>query len=165
MVEREAVGPRDPSIAVGRNIEPFLLFELLRAPSYGYDLIRRLSELGFRRATAEPAVVYKLLRALEDAGSIRSQWSTQESGPARRYYEITEQGRELLRHRVLHLQRYVERVEQLLAAYARLTGEVVTADGIGWVSTEIAEDHEPVVVAGSARGRGQIGRASCRERV
>jgi DNA-binding PadR family transcriptional regulator len=118
---------RDPSGTIGRNIEPFLLLDLLRAPSYGYDLIRRLSDYGFRRAAEEPGVVYKVLRSLEDAGSIRSTWWTQESGPARRYYEITDSGRDQLGHRVNQLRRFQERVTQLLDEYERLTGE---RDGI-----------------------------------
>jgi len=121
--ERDEGQRRDPSGSIGRNIEPFLLLELLRAPSYGYDLIRRLADAGFRRATDEPGMVYKLLRALEDAGSIRSSWSPQESGPARRYYEITDAGRVQLRQRVGHLRRYVERIQRLLADYEALTGE------------------------------------------
>src|SRR5262245_18817140 len=123
MSEREEPRRRDPSGTIGRNIEPFLLLELLRAPSYGRDLIRCLDDYGFRRAFAEPGVVYKMLRALEDAGSIRSTWATRESGPARRYYEITDQGRDLLRHRAHQLQRYSVRVERLLDSYRQLTGE------------------------------------------
>ncbi len=128
MTERDEGRRRDPSGAIGRNIEPFLLLELLRAPSYGYDLIRRLADAGFRRATDEPGMVYKVLRSLEDTGSIRSSWSTQESGPARRYYEITDAGRALLRQRVGYLRRYVERVQWLLADYAALTGEIPGAE-------------------------------------
>lgn len=128
MANREEPRPRDPSGTIGRNIEPFLLLELVRAPSYGYDLIRRLSEYGFRRAPSEPGVVYKVLRSLEEAGSIRSQWSTQESGPARRYYEITPEGRELLRHRVHQLRRYWDRIERLLLEYTLLTGEAPAAE-------------------------------------
>jgi len=114
---------RDPSGTIGRNIEAFLLLELLRAPSYGRDLIRCLDGYGFRRATAEPGVVYKVLRALEDKGAINSTWATRESGPARRYYEITEPGRDLLRHRAHQLERYQARVRQLLDNYRELTGE------------------------------------------
>jgi len=121
--EPEQPRGRDPSGTVGRNIEPFLLLELLRAPSYGYDLIRRLADYGFRRATDEPGVVYKVLRALEDAGSIRSTWSTRESGPARRYYEITEDGQDLLGHRVGQLRRFRDRLTRLLDEYEGLTGD------------------------------------------
>src|SRR5438309_1057001 len=108
MSERGEPHGRDPSGTIGRNLEPFLLIELLRAPSYGYDLIRRLNDYGFRRATGEPAVVYKVLRSLEEAGCIASQWSTAGSGPARRYYELTDAGREILRRRVRQLGRFRE---------------------------------------------------------
>ncbi len=120
---------RDPSGAVGRNLEAFLLLELLRLPSYGYDLIRRLADYGFKRAT-EPGVVYKVLRSLEEAGAIRSKWSPQESGPARRYYQITDNGRELLRRRTYHLKRQMDRIEQLLNDYVKLTGESLAAEPV-----------------------------------
>ncbi len=118
---------RDPARAVGRNLEAFLLLELLRLPSYGYDLIRRLADYGFKRAT-EPGVVYKVLRSLEEAGAIRSKWSPQESGPARRYYQITDNGMELLRRRTYHLKRQMDRIEQLLEDFVKLTGESLAAE-------------------------------------
>jgi len=120
---------RDPARAVGRNLEAFLLLELLRLPSYGYDLIRRLADYGFKRAT-EPGVVYKVLRSLEEAGAIRSKWSPQESGPARRYYQITNNGRELLRRRTYHLKRQMDRIEQLLNDYVKLTGESLAEEPV-----------------------------------
>jgi len=114
---------RDPSGTIGRNLEPFLLIELLHGPSYGYDLIRRLADYGFRRASNEPGVVYKVLRSLEESGAIKSTWSTAGSGPARRYYELTDDGQQLLRRRARHLNRYRQRVERFLQVYTELTSE------------------------------------------
>lgn len=128
MPEQARAQRRDPSGTIGRNIEAFLLLDLLRESSYGYDLIRRLGEYGFRRALAEPGVVYKVLRALEDSGSILSEWSTRESGPARRYYHITEQGQDLLRRRAYQLQRYVDRAQRLLGEYVAMTGDDLATD-------------------------------------
>jgi DNA-binding PadR family transcriptional regulator len=128
MPDKDEPRGHDPARSIGRNIEPFLLFDLLSAPSYGYELIRHLDERGFLRASSEPAVVYKVLRSLEDRGSIHSTWAARESGPARRYYEITEQGRAHLRRRALHLKRYLEHVSDLLTAYQRLTGDDLSAD-------------------------------------
>jgi PadR family transcriptional regulator, regulatory protein PadR len=148
MSERGEPRGRDPSGTIGRNLEPFLLLELLRAPSYGYDMIRRLGAYGFRRAISEPAVVYKVLRSLEEAGSIASEWSTEGSGPARRYYELTDAGRDLLRRRVRHLSRYRDRVDQLLQDYTALTDEdpselaaeeVAMAEPVGARSRRAAE--------------------------
>ena len=123
MAEQDEPRGRDPSGTIGRNIEPFLLLELVRQSSYGYDLIRRLADYGFRRATDEPGVVYKVLRSLEDQGSILSTWLTQESGPARRYYEITPAGRKVLQRRIGQLRRAQERIDRLLAEYAQFGGE------------------------------------------
>jgi poly-beta-hydroxybutyrate-responsive repressor len=119
---------RDPSGTIGRNLEPFLLIELLRAPSYGYDLIRRLADYGFRRAPTEPGVVYKVLRSLEEAGSIESTWSTEGSGPARRYYQLTDAGRQALARRARYLSRSQERTERFLRAYVSLTGDDLSDD-------------------------------------
>ena len=120
---------RDPSASMGRNIEPFLLLELLHGSSYGYDLIRKLADDGFRRASAPP-VVYKVLRSLEQSGSIRSRWTTQKSGPARRYYAITEQGRLCLRGRLYYLKRHLGRMERLLERYAGMTGDALETESL-----------------------------------
>lgn len=130
MTAPQETAPRDPSGSIGRNLEPFLLLELLRGPSYGYDLIRQLAAIGFRRASAEPGVIYKMLRSLEESGSIRSEWSTQESGPARRYYHLTDQGRILLRGRVQQLARFEFRLQHLLRSYSEITGEDIAADAL-----------------------------------
>ena len=56
---------RDPSGAVGRNLEAFLLFELLSSPSYGYNLLQRLKEYGFGR---------RLTQAWDRRNHSSSQW-------------------------------------------------------------------------------------------
>ncbi len=148
LAEQNEPRGRDPSGTIGRNIEPFLLLELVRQPSYGYELIRRLAGYGFRRATDEPGVVYKVLRSLEDHGSILSTWATQESGPARRYYEITPEGREILRHRIGQLRRARDRIEQILREYMQLSGEDPEADE----GTPDDRELQPATSAASAGG-------------
>ena len=146
MAEQDEPRGRDPSGTIGRNIEPFLLLELVRQSSYGYDLIRRLADYGFRRATDEPGVVYKVLRSLEDRGSILSTWLTQESGPARRYYEITPAGREILQRRIGQLRRAQERIDRLLAEYAEFGGEDAELDE---ATAQEIEALQPAVSAGA----------------
>lgn len=108
---------RDPADSVGRNLEPFLLFELSSAPSYGYNLVQRLKEYGFGRRTTQTSVVYRVLRSLEASGAIRSTWAARESGPSRRYYELTEAGQDLLERRLRQLRRSIDRGERLLQAH------------------------------------------------
>ncbi len=139
-------GSRDPSGTIGRNLEAFLLLELLREPSYGYDLMKTLADYGFKRAT-EPGVVYKVLRSMEESGAIRSKWSTQKSGPARRYYKITDPGRELLQRRAYHLKRQMIRTQRLLNDYAGLTGDSLPVD------PRADEGEERSAVGGRSRQR------------
>lgn len=71
-----------------------LLLLLAEAPSHGYDLLERLAELGL--PTADPGGLYRVLRALEREDLVVSRWETSSSGPARRTYELTDEGREWL---------------------------------------------------------------------
>lgn len=78
-----------------RFIEPCLLLLLLERPAHGYDLITRLREFGFAE-DQDPGMVYRNLRRLEEQGAITSEWDTSGAGPARRLYEVTDEGKDLL---------------------------------------------------------------------
>jgi len=73
---------------------PRLLLELAKKTSHGYELIERLGQEG--NATPDPGNFYRMMRSLEEDGLVCSTWDTQNSGPARRVYELTEQGQEFL---------------------------------------------------------------------
>ncbi|MFK0293516.1 PadR family transcriptional regulator [Streptomyces sp. NPDC090442] len=60
-------------------------------PSYGYALLNRLAEAGLD--TVKPATLYPALTRLAEEGAVEAQWAAGESGPGRKYYAITEQGR------------------------------------------------------------------------
>ena len=74
--------------------QPRLLLELAKKTSHGYELIERLGQEG--NTTPDPGNFYRMLRALEEDGLVCSTWDTQNSGPARRMYELTDQGMEFL---------------------------------------------------------------------
>jgi PadR family transcriptional regulator PadR len=79
---REAGQPRN-------FIRPCLLLLLKEAPSYGYELLKRLPALGIDK---DHTTVYRSLRALESEGLVRSGWEERAKGPDRRRYQITEDG-------------------------------------------------------------------------
>jgi PadR family transcriptional regulator len=62
--------------------------------AYGYDVLRRLRAAGL--SEVGDASVYGTLRRLYAAGSLTSYMVPSEEGPARRYYGITDRGREQL---------------------------------------------------------------------
>ncbi len=74
---------------------PRLLLALLDKPAHGYELLERLTgEVGM--PGPDPGLLYRTLRQMEGDGLLRSAWDTAGQGPARRLYEVTEEGVELL---------------------------------------------------------------------
>jgi len=72
-------------------LEPALLLLLHLGDSYGYDLCASLGSFGL--GNIDPSLVYRMLRELETANLVDSQWQTEPTlGPARRVYRITEVG-------------------------------------------------------------------------
>jgi PadR family transcriptional regulator PadR len=61
---------------------------------YGYDVVRRLRSAGL--ADVGEASVYGTLRRLYRAGALTSYVEPSDEGPHRRYYGITDRGREQL---------------------------------------------------------------------
>jgi PadR family transcriptional regulator, regulatory protein PadR len=62
--------------------------------AYGYDVLRRLRGAGLQEVGE--ASVYGTLRRLYAAGSLTSYMVPSDEGPARRYYGITDRGRDQL---------------------------------------------------------------------
>ena len=87
-------GHWDVRARVERFVEPSLLLLLRERPLHGYELLERIPELGEGRV--DIGNLYRLLRRLEDEGLVRSEWSADLPGPAKRTYELTAQGRRLL---------------------------------------------------------------------
>ena len=63
---------------------------------HGYELIDRLPEVAGAESRVDVGNLYRLLRGLEDEGVVTSEWSADLPGPAKRTYELTDEGRSLL---------------------------------------------------------------------
>lgn len=75
-----------------RFIEPRLLYLIRKNPSYGYQLTEDIGKLPFPGPLPDSAAVYRMLRELEKADLVRSEWEHGESGPSKRVYHLTTQG-------------------------------------------------------------------------
>ena len=80
---------------VERFVEPSLLLLLRERPLHGYELIERLPEVA-GEGRVDVGNLYRLLRALEAETLVSSEWSAELPGPAKRTYELTDEGRRLL---------------------------------------------------------------------
>ena len=103
---------------IERFVEPALLLLLAERPAHGYELIETVSEI-LPGERIDMGNLYRVLRALEEDGLVRSEWDAAEPGPARRRYELTPQGRELLRAWVKALQETQNVVTRFLRRYER----------------------------------------------
>jgi PadR family transcriptional regulator PadR len=81
---------------VERFVEPSLLLLLRERPMHGYELLERLPEVAGEDVRVDVGNVYRILRSLEEEEIVRSEWSADLPGPAKRTYELTESGRRLL---------------------------------------------------------------------
>jgi PadR family transcriptional regulator PadR len=88
-------GLEEGPVTLPRNyLRPCLLLLLAEGTSHGYELLDQISELGLGRV--DPGGLYRCLRAMDEEGLVRSAWEPSASGPARRTYELTDEGREWL---------------------------------------------------------------------
>ena len=65
---------------------------LSQGEMYGYDLVKRLSRV--RGVVVTEGTVYPLLSRLRRAGLVATRLEESSSGPARKYYALTERGRQ-----------------------------------------------------------------------
>jgi PadR family transcriptional regulator, regulatory protein PadR len=101
---------------VERFAEPALLLLLAERPTHGYELLERLPEL-LPDERIDMGNLYRVLRALEEGGIVRSEWDADAPGPAKRIYELTDEGRELLDSWAEALRAAQDNVGSFLARY------------------------------------------------
>ena len=65
-----------------------------KKPMYGYQIAKLLEEYSGDAAFMKQGALYPVLHSLENSGLLASNVEPSVSGPPRRYYEITSDGRE-----------------------------------------------------------------------
>ena len=69
---------------------------LAAGDGYGYGISRAVAEKSDGMVRLKEATLYTAFRRMEENGYIRSYWGNEETGARRRYYSLTEPGREKL---------------------------------------------------------------------
>ncbi|WP_026923615.1 PadR family transcriptional regulator [Glycomyces arizonensis] len=78
---------------VAASATPLVLGILAEEESYGYAILKEVSERSGGRLEWTEGLLYPLLHRLERLGYIASIWRTPEGGRKRKYYRITDEGR------------------------------------------------------------------------
>ncbi|MDE7406623.1 MAG: PadR family transcriptional regulator [Clostridiales bacterium] len=78
------------------NVDTIILKVLYEGDRYGYDLIRQINARGDGQWEIKQPTVYACLKRLEKQGFVTSYWDSAESdGGRRKYYSLTESGKEV----------------------------------------------------------------------
>ncbi len=95
-------------------LELCVLVVLTRKDYYGYELVQAIS----RNIEIAEGTVYPLLRRLTKEGYFSSYIKESAEGPARRYYQITEKGKEYTTALLAEWNRFIGGVNNLIGKEA-----------------------------------------------
>ena len=78
---------------VAASATPLVLAILADGESYGYAIIKRVTELSGGHLQWTDGMLYPVLHRLERQGYVAAKWSASETGRKRKYYRVTREGR------------------------------------------------------------------------
>jgi len=76
------------------HTDTMILKLLLEADQYGYEISKQIYARSGGEYELKEATMYSSLKRLEGDGCISSYWGDETNGGRRKYYEITQRGRE-----------------------------------------------------------------------
>jgi PadR family transcriptional regulator PadR len=82
---------------VAASAAPLVLSILSEGDSYGYAITKRVAELSVGRLEWADGFLYPMLHRLERLGQVESEWRKPVGERRRKYYRITDVGRDELR--------------------------------------------------------------------
>jgi DNA-binding PadR family transcriptional regulator len=77
------------------HTDTIILARLMGGDNYGYEINKAIQLKTNGKYGLKEATLYSAFRRLEEAGCIESYWGDETTGARRRYYRITEIGREV----------------------------------------------------------------------
>lgn len=95
-------------------IDPIILSIVNRLPMYGYQIVKELELRTGGYLKLAGGTVYPSLMRLENNGLVVSKWKQITQARGRRYYQITEKGRQFLASRSNEWQDFCKVVSRLI---------------------------------------------------
>lgn len=92
-----------------------LLLQLLNERDmYGYELVKELEQRSDNGFSVKEGTLYPALHKLEKQEYIEFYWVEQEKGPARKYYRITQEGKEMLAEKTREWRDFVQMMNKVI---------------------------------------------------
>jgi len=105
------------------TLEMLLLRILADGPTYGYELLSRLSRRSDGRFDIKEGTLYPVLYRLEDAGLVVPEWEQPERGVSRKVYRLTKAGEQRLVELTTAWQEFSAAIEMLIEGAEPEEGE------------------------------------------
>ena len=87
---------------IAASATPLILSILSLEESYGYQIIKKISDISEDKIHWKEGTLYPVLHKMEKSGVIKSKWKVAENGRKRKYYQINKKGKELLDEELDH---------------------------------------------------------------
>lgn len=97
------------------STKPIILSILKQGNSYGYLIIKKIKEISGGQMSYTDGMLYPVLHRLEKEALIQSNWTVENDTRPRKYYEITELGKQALIEEQLQWAHVTSVLEQLWA--------------------------------------------------
>lgn len=97
------------------HTDTMILARLAGGDSYGYDINKEIRRLSGGAYELKEATLYTAFRRMEADRLITSYWGDSEEGARRRYYRITDRGRDALAERLKSWQETKEILDRLFS--------------------------------------------------
>lgn len=82
------------------HTDTIILAKLMERDSYGYEINKAVYNASNQLYELKEATLYTAFKRLEDAGCISSYWGDQSTGARRKYYTITELGKQTYKQKI-----------------------------------------------------------------
>ena len=96
------------------HTDTIILARLMGGDNYGYEINKAIQQKTGGQYELKEATLYTAFRRLEQAGCISSYWGDEQTGARRRYYTITELGRETYSGLIEEWKAAKEMIEKLM---------------------------------------------------
>ena len=104
-------------VTLTKLIQPTILSILSDGRLHGYRIVELVAAIPtVRGGRPDSTGIYRTLHAMQRRGLVVSAWDSSGTGPARRTYELTEDGRDCLGKWIETLARYRATIDALLGA-------------------------------------------------
>ena len=98
--------------------DTIILAQLDQGDTYGYAISKNVQEITRGELELKEATLYTTFRRLENSGMIESYWGNENAGARRRYYHLTEKGRELFYENQADWRKYRSIISELFGMEA-----------------------------------------------